>query len=149
MRDFACLMSFLRERWRCVQCASTADMSYHALKYQYKNEHTHCTGLVHARGTSVRQLFEERCEDVGQALHSGLQDNVSPHLRRIYAAIIDFVTACSEGTSCSSAKVAGLIIYEVFSYLWTSQVIGNVALATMAGGPFGSASDFARSYDTN
>lgn len=46
--------------------------------------------------------------------------------------------SCSTGTACSSSKVTGLIIYEVFSYLWTSQVIGNVALATMAGGPFGS-----------
>ena len=34
--------------------------------------------------------------------------------------------------------MAGLIFYETFSFLWTSQVIGNVALATMAGGPFGS-----------
>lgn len=46
--------------------------------------------------------------------------------------------SCSTGTSCSSSKVAGLIIYATFSYLWTSQVIGNVALATLAGGPFGS-----------
>ncbi|KAF9075425.1 plasma-membrane choline transporter-domain-containing protein [Rhodocollybia butyracea] len=40
-------------------------------------------------------------------------------------------------TSCSSGKVAGLIFYATFSYLWTSQVIGNVALATLAGGPYG------------
>ncbi|KAI6134513.1 plasma-membrane choline transporter-domain-containing protein [Pisolithus thermaeus] len=40
-------------------------------------------------------------------------------------------------TSCSSGKVAGLLFYSVFSYLWTSQVIGNVALATLAGGPYG------------
>ncbi|THH15552.1 hypothetical protein EUX98_g9448 [Antrodiella citrinella] len=46
--------------------------------------------------------------------------------------------SCNNGSSCSSGKVAGLIFYETFSYLWTSQVIGNVALATMAGGPFGS-----------
>ncbi|KAH8083752.1 DUF580-domain-containing protein [Cristinia sonorae] len=46
--------------------------------------------------------------------------------------------SCSTGTSCSSGKVAGLIFFETFAYLWTSQVIGNVALATMAGGPFGS-----------
>jgi hypothetical protein len=26
----------------------------------------------------------------------------------------------------------------LFSYIWTSQVIGNVALATLAGGPYGS-----------
>lgn len=45
--------------------------------------------------------------------------------------------ACSTGTSCSDGKVAGLVFFETFSYLWTSQVIGNVALATMAGGPFG------------
>ncbi|KAI0743617.1 DUF580-domain-containing protein [Daedaleopsis nitida] len=45
---------------------------------------------------------------------------------------------CSTGNSCSSGKVAGLIVFETFCYLWTSQVIGNVALATLAGGPFGS-----------
>ncbi|KAF8908749.1 plasma-membrane choline transporter-domain-containing protein [Mucidula mucida] len=41
-------------------------------------------------------------------------------------------------SSCSSGKVAGLVFYETFSFLWTSQVIGNVALATLAGGPYGS-----------
>ncbi|KIL66185.1 hypothetical protein M378DRAFT_161032 [Amanita muscaria Koide BX008] len=40
-------------------------------------------------------------------------------------------------SSCSSSKVAGLVFFETFSFLWTSQVIGNVALATLAGGPFG------------
>ncbi|KAK7057181.1 plasma-membrane choline transporter-domain-containing protein [Favolaschia claudopus] len=40
-------------------------------------------------------------------------------------------------TSCSSGKVAGLIFFLTFSFLWTSQVIGNVALATLAGGPYG------------
>ncbi|ESK97172.1 integral to plasma membrane protein [Moniliophthora roreri MCA 2997] len=44
---------------------------------------------------------------------------------------------CSAG-GCSSGKVAGLIFFATFSYLWTSQVIGNVALATLAGGPYGS-----------
>ncbi|KAI0369721.1 DUF580-domain-containing protein [Pilatotrama ljubarskyi] len=47
-------------------------------------------------------------------------------------------TACTTGDTCSSAKVIGFIVYETFSFLWTSQVIGNVALATLAGGPFGS-----------
>lgn len=45
--------------------------------------------------------------------------------------------SCST-SSCSSGKVAGLIFYATFSFLWTSQVIGNVALATLAGGPYGS-----------
>ncbi|KAF8893351.1 plasma-membrane choline transporter-domain-containing protein [Infundibulicybe gibba] len=40
-------------------------------------------------------------------------------------------------SGCSSGKVSGLIFYETFSFLWTSQVIGNVALATLAGGPYG------------
>ncbi|KAG6830173.1 hypothetical protein H0H92_001903 [Tricholoma furcatifolium] len=40
-------------------------------------------------------------------------------------------------TSCSSGKVAGLIFFETFSFLWTSQVVKNVAIATLAGGPFG------------
>jgi hypothetical protein len=46
--------------------------------------------------------------------------------------------SCTNDSSCSSAKVAGLIFYETFSFLWTSQVIGNVALSTLAGGPYGS-----------
>ncbi len=41
-------------------------------------------------------------------------------------------------SSCSGSTVAGLVFYETFSFLWTSQVIGNVSLATLAGGPFGS-----------
>lgn len=39
--------------------------------------------------------------------------------------------------SCSSGKVAGLIFFETFAYLWTAQVVKNVALATLAGGPYG------------
>ncbi|CAL1707153.1 unnamed protein product [Somion occarium] len=46
--------------------------------------------------------------------------------------------SCETDSSCSSGRVAGLVFYATFSFLWTSQVIGNVALATMAGGPFGS-----------
>jgi len=46
--------------------------------------------------------------------------------------------SCSNGSTCSSGKVTGLIFFELFSYIWTSQVIGNVALATLAGGPYGS-----------
>ncbi|KAJ3757933.1 plasma-membrane choline transporter-domain-containing protein [Lentinula raphanica] len=46
-------------------------------------------------------------------------------------------SSCST-SSCSSSKVAGLIFYATFSYLWTSQVIANVSLATLAGGPYGS-----------
>ncbi|KAG2106502.1 plasma-membrane choline transporter-domain-containing protein [Suillus cothurnatus] len=45
--------------------------------------------------------------------------------------------SCDNGTSCSGSTVAGLVFYAVFSYLWTSQVIGNVALATLAGGAYG------------
>ncbi|WVQ82442.1 protein PNS1 [Cryptococcus sp. DSM 104549] len=44
--------------------------------------------------------------------------------------------ACS-GTSCSSSKVAGLIFYSTFSYLWMSQVAANVVLCTLAGGVYG------------
>lgn len=33
--------------------------------------------------------------------------------------------------------MAGLIFFETFSYLWTSEVISNVVLATLAGGPYG------------
>ncbi|EJD52450.1 DUF580-domain-containing protein [Auricularia subglabra TFB-10046 SS5] len=57
-----------------------------------------------------------------------------------YAKFTPGSPACSTNggsTSCSSGTVTGLIFFEVFSYLWTSQVIGNVALATLAGGPYG------------
>ncbi|EGO00195.1 hypothetical protein SERLA73DRAFT_89090 [Serpula lacrymans var. lacrymans S7.3] len=54
-----------------------------------------------------------------------------------YAKFTPGNPSCNDGTSCSSAKVAGLIFFEAFSFLWTSQVISNVALATLAGGPFG------------
>ena len=47
-------------------------------------------------------------------------------------------TGCGNGSSCSGSTVAVLVFYAVFSYLWTSQVIGNVALATLAGGAYGS-----------
>jgi hypothetical protein len=40
------------------------------------------------------------------------------------------VLACATN-SCSSGKVAGLIFYLTFAYIWTSQVIGKlVSLAT-------------------
>ncbi|KAJ3570358.1 hypothetical protein NP233_g4447 [Leucocoprinus birnbaumii] len=45
--------------------------------------------------------------------------------------------ACNSGTSCSTGKVGGLIFFETFAFLWSSQVVGNVALATLAGGPYG------------
>ncbi|KAF8305169.1 DUF580-domain-containing protein [Clavulina sp. PMI_390] len=45
---------------------------------------------------------------------------------------------CTADNSCSSAIVTGMTIYLTFSFLWTSQVVGNMALATLAGGPFGS-----------
>jgi len=54
----------------------------------------------------------------------------------ISAATLLYFLAC-DTSSCSTAKAIGLIVFETFSFLWTSQVIGNVALATLAGGPFG------------
>ncbi|KIJ18726.1 hypothetical protein PAXINDRAFT_167282 [Paxillus involutus ATCC 200175] len=55
----------------------------------------------------------------------------------IYAKFTPGNPTCGTSSSCSSGKVAGLIFYAVFSYLWTSQVIANVTLATLAGGPYG------------
>ncbi|KAJ8590242.1 DUF580-domain-containing protein [Rhizopogon salebrosus TDB-379] len=55
----------------------------------------------------------------------------------IYAKWTPGGPSCSNGSSCSGSTVAGLVFYTVFSYLWTSQVIGNVALATLAGGAYG------------
>jgi len=54
----------------------------------------------------------------------------------IYAKWTPGNPSCASG-GCSSGKVAGLIFYATFSFLWTSQVTGNVALATLAGGPYG------------
>ncbi|KAF8305168.1 DUF580-domain-containing protein [Clavulina sp. PMI_390] len=45
---------------------------------------------------------------------------------------------CTANDSCSTKIVTGMTLYLTFSFLWTSQVIGNTALATLAGGPFGS-----------
>ncbi|KAH6913822.1 integral to plasma membrane protein [Coprinopsis sp. MPI-PUGE-AT-0042] len=45
--------------------------------------------------------------------------------------------SCAQ-SNCSSGTVAGLIFSETFSFIWTSQVIGNIALSTLAGGPYGS-----------
>ncbi|KAI0949301.1 hypothetical protein AcW1_008955 [Taiwanofungus camphoratus] len=56
----------------------------------------------------------------------------------IYAKWTPGNPTCGHGSACGSGKVAGLIFYATFSYLWTSQVLSNVALATLAGGPFGS-----------
>ncbi|KAI5449166.1 putative choline transporter, variant 2 [Naganishia albida] len=44
--------------------------------------------------------------------------------------------ACTTN-SCSSGKVAGLIFFATFAYIWVSQVIANVILATLAGGVYG------------
>ncbi|TIC01280.1 DUF580-domain-containing protein [Wallemia mellicola] len=46
---------------------------------------------------------------------------------------------CGSGTggSCSSGKVAGLVFFLTFAYLWVSQVFGNIVLVTLAGGPYG------------
>jgi hypothetical protein len=45
-------------------------------------------------------------------------------------------TACAT-SSCSSGKVAGLVFYVTFSFFWTTQVVANVVLCTLAGGIFG------------
>ncbi|KAJ9106065.1 hypothetical protein QFC20_004127 [Naganishia adeliensis] len=44
--------------------------------------------------------------------------------------------ACATN-ACSSGKVAGLIFFATFAYIWVSQVIANVILATLAGGVYG------------
>lgn len=46
-------------------------------------------------------------------------------------------SAACTASSCSSAKVAGLIVYATFAFYWTSQVVANVVLCTLAGGVFG------------
>lgn len=59
-----------------------------------------------------------------------------------YVTVAIYVTyspnspACATN-SCSSGKVTGLIVYSTFSYIWLSQVIANVTLATLAGGVYG------------
>ncbi|EIW70886.1 hypothetical protein TREMEDRAFT_29308 [Tremella mesenterica DSM 1558] len=46
-------------------------------------------------------------------------------------------SAACTSTSCSSSKVAGLIVYQTFAFYWVSQVIANVVLCTLAGGIYG------------
>jgi len=45
--------------------------------------------------------------------------------------------ACPNGAACSTSRLAGFLVYDTFSYLWASQVVGNVVIATLAGGPYG------------
>ena len=45
-------------------------------------------------------------------------------------------SANTSSTSCTNATQIGLIVFEVFAYIWMSQVVANVTLATLAGGPF-------------
>lgn len=47
------------------------------------------------------------------------------------------IIACANGGSCSSATVAGLVVYATFSYYWTTQVVQNIVVCTLAGGVFG------------
>lgn len=47
------------------------------------------------------------------------------------------LTAACTTTSCSSGKVAGLIFYATFAFYWTTQVVANIILCTLAGGVFG------------
>jgi hypothetical protein len=54
----------------------------------------------------------------------------------IYVSYTPGSPACAT-TSCSSSTVAGLVFAATFAFLWISQVIGNVCLATLAGGSFG------------
>ena len=68
--------------------------------------------------------------------HLAVQVSVNPATK--YSQSSNNHAGCGNGTSCSGSTVAGLVFYAVFSYLWTSQVIGNVALATLAGGAYGS-----------
>ena len=44
---------------------------------------------------------------------------------------------CKAEKTCSIGAVIGLIIFETFSFIWTSGVIGNITIATLAGGPYG------------
>ncbi|KAI0305768.1 DUF580-domain-containing protein [Multifurca ochricompacta] len=68
-----------------------------------------------------------------------LQAALSVYATTTYAKWTPGNPACSGSTSCSSGTVAGLVFFETFSYIWTSMVISNVSLTTLAGGPFGSA----------
>ncbi|KAJ9111755.1 hypothetical protein QFC22_006414 [Naganishia vaughanmartiniae] len=54
----------------------------------------------------------------------------------IYVTYTPNSPACATN-SCSSGKVAGLIFFATFVYIWVSQVIANVILCTLAGGVYG------------
>lgn len=57
-----------------------------------------------------------------------------------FVVVVVFETDCKAGsflTSCSDGKVIGLVVFELFAFIWTSAVCGNVVLSTLAGGPYG------------
>ncbi len=97
-------------------------------------------------GTHLRQLRRMsfcplRCSDFDLecSYSKWTPGNPCKHgpLSLLPAFLIRCNLACAT-TSCSSGKVAGLVFFETFSFLWTSQVIANVSLSTLAGGPYGS-----------
>ena len=55
---------------------------------------------------------------------------------RVGKRLTIILVACATN-SCSGSKVAGLIFFATFAYIWVSQVIANVILASLAGGVFG------------
>ncbi len=54
----------------------------------------------------------------------------------VYVSYTPDSAACATN-ACSSGKVAGLVFFATFAFLWISQVVANVCLATLAGGAFG------------
>ncbi|KAI0062896.1 DUF580-domain-containing protein [Artomyces pyxidatus] len=70
-------------------------------------------------------------------LQAGLSVWYSFAVIATYAKWTPGSASCDNGTSCSSSTVVGLVFFLTFSYIWTSMTIGNVSLATLAGGPYG------------
>lgn len=81
---------------------------------------------VPGRAESVVRLY---CRRHLRQMDSGKRMCVTP-------ATLTDSTACAT-TSCSSSTVAGLIVYSTFSFYWTSQVVSNIVLCTLAGGIYG------------
>ncbi|QRV96702.1 Plasma-membrane choline transporter [Ceratobasidium sp. AG-Ba] len=113
----------------------------------FRNAKPHSTGKPHASAPlSALQVVidvSKHHKSVYIVAFSGLIVQAMLSVWFVFTAIATYAkwtpdsSTCGNGTSCSSSTVAGLIFFELFSYLWTSQVVGNVCLATMAGGPYG------------
>lgn len=74
---------------------------------------------------------------IGLIIEAALSVWYSFTIIAIYVKWTPNSAACVSSNSCSQGKVIGLIVYSTFSFFWTSQVVANIVLCTLAGGVYG------------